>query len=42
MAKVSTIAKNDRRLALSKKYSAKREELRKALKDPNVDDETKL
>ena len=36
MAKVSTIAKNDRRLALSKKYASKRDELRKVLKDPNA------
>jgi small subunit ribosomal protein S14 len=42
MAKVSTVVKNERRLALSKKYSAKRNELRKILKDPNADDESKL
>tara|TARA_B100000925_G_C22010548_1_gene476159 strand:+ start:5857 stop:6162 length:306 start_codon:yes stop_codon:yes gene_type:complete len=42
MAKVSTIAKNNKRLALSKKFASKRDELRKVLKDPNAGDEAKL
>ena len=42
MAKVSTIAKNDKRKNLSEKYAKKRAELRAVLKDPSASDEDKL
>ena len=42
MAKVSTIAKNNKRKSLSEKYAKKRAELRSILKDPSASDEEKL
>ena len=42
MAKVSTVVKNNKREKLAKKYSVKREELRKIVNDPNVSTDEKI
>ncbi len=42
MAKVSTIAKNNKRKDLSEKYAKRRAGLRAVLKDPSASDEDKL
>lgn len=39
MAKKSTLARNEKRIQLVAKFAAKRAELKKILKDPNITDE---